>query len=490
MLGLTSLLSAPDRRPPADPQSVHKAQLGQFMTPPSVAIHMASQFDSVRMKHVSLLDAGAGEGALSAAFANRWRERAPAGATLSIDAYEIDPSIAERLQARFVELDRLPGITTGLHQADFIANAASLIARGERPFTHAILNPPYKKISSDSEARRLLSGVGIETVNLYSGFVALALKLLKDQGELVAIIPRSFCNGPYYRPFRKLVLADSAIVSLHLFKARDKAFATDKVLQENVILRLKRGAAQSEVAISTSTDASFSDLNAHVVPFDKVVQGDDAAKVIHIPTDAHGAALSGSTIYRTALADLRLQVSTGPVVDFRVKQFLRDIPGARDVPLLYPTHFTGGRFEWPRLGGRKPNALALTAATARLLLPVGHYVVVRRFSSKEERRRVVASVVEPAALPTGWIGFENHLNVYHSGKKPLPATLARGLATYLNSQLVDDWLRSFSGLTQVNATDLRTLPMPSEPRLQQLGRWSEAHRSATQEEIDAIVETP
>jgi adenine-specific DNA-methyltransferase len=75
------------------------------------------------------------------------------------------------------------------------------LGRGDR-YTHCIMNPPYGKIAVDSGARGYFRAIGLETVNLYSGFVALALDLLEDGGELVAIIPRSFCNGPYYQPFR------------------------------------------------------------------------------------------------------------------------------------------------------------------------------------------------------------------------------------------------------------------------------------------------
>ena len=87
--------------------------------------------------------------------------------------------------------------------------------------------------------------MGVETVNLYSGFLALSIELLEREGELVAIVPRSFCNGPYYKPFRYLMLKRTAIVSIHLFDARDSAFAADNVLQENVIIHLQKGVSQA-----------------------------------------------------------------------------------------------------------------------------------------------------------------------------------------------------------------------------------------------------
>lgn len=108
-------------------------------------------------------------------------------------------------------------------------------------------------------------------MNLYSGFVGLALELLEPGGEIVAIIPRSFCNGPYYQPFRRFIMSRAAIRHIHLFEARNKAFKDDGVLQENVIIRLERGASQGPVTISTSEDDSFTDYHEKSLPFAEIV---------------------------------------------------------------------------------------------------------------------------------------------------------------------------------------------------------------------------
>jgi hypothetical protein len=65
--------------------------------------------------------------------------------------------------------------------------------------------------------------------------------------------------------------------------------------------------------------------------------------------------------------------------------------------------------------------------------------------------------------------------------------LARGLSTYLNSTVVDQYFRRFNGHTQVNATDLRALRYPSARALQSLGEWAWAERLVNQAAIDAEV---
>jgi adenine-specific DNA-methyltransferase len=96
-------------------------------------------------------------------------------------------------------------------------------------------------------------------------------------------------------------------------------------------------------------------------------------------------------------------------------------------------------------------------------------------------------VYDPARINAPHVAFENHLNYFHARGAGLPATLAKGLAAYLNSSLVDAYFRQFSGHTQVNAADLRALPYPRRSALIALGRRI-ATSSPSQEELDRIVQ--
>jgi adenine-specific DNA-methyltransferase len=486
LLALDEVVDAPFQLVDPAPET-RKAELGQFMTPAAIAIFMAKQFEPQNFTEVVLLDAGAGRGSLSEAFAAQWKEAAALRSHLTIHAYEIDPKMIELLDPKFKSLESDGRISTRIIAGDFITIAAGKIRSNERGYTHAILNPPYKKIGSDSSARQTLSSVGIETVNLYSGFVALSLDLLKDGGELVAIIPRSFCNGPYYKPFRKFLLDKAAIQSIHLFDSRNQAFADDDVLQENVIIRLKKGAQQGSVVISRSTNASFDDFTSDIVSFNRIIIPDDHEQFIRIPKGLEKRGLGIISSYSTKLQDIGVTVSTGPIVDFRMKEHLQMEPLLGGVPLLYPGHFIDGKLVWPRPNFKKPNAIAENDETRRWLYPRGFYVAVKRFSSKEEKRRIVATLIDPSALPNSSIGFENHLNVFHINKGPLPEDLARGLVVYLNAEVVDDWFRQFNGHTQVNATDLRSLPFPSQDKLIEFGKWYVSTPGLTQNEIDIEV---
>lgn len=466
-----------------------KSQLGQFLTPARTAQYMASLFYPATGSVCRLIDPGAGIGSLSSAFLERCISGDLAFDKAEITAFELDPLLHKELESTFSGHSKRIPLAYEIMGDDFIEAAVNRIQFGnDRGFSHAILNPPYKKINSNSRHRFLLRQAGIETVNLYSAFVALTLTLMAPGGQLVAIIPRSFCNGPYYRPFRNFLLRRAAIHHMHLFASRNKAFQDDDVLQENIIIMLERGGQQGEVRITTSTDDNFSDLAMHMHHFDRIVSPADPERFIHIPTAPRKNAVASSVAIQYSLEDIGIQVSTGPVVDFRLKDHLRSMPEAGTVPLLYPCHLNGQNTEWPKVGTKKPNAIHRNVKTEKWLFPTGFYCVVRRFSSKEEKRRIKASVVQPDTFAGAEaLGFENHLNVFHEGKHGLPAALARGLAVFLNTTAVDENFRRFSGHTQVNATDLKLMKYPSRKMLITLGEKAEGLAS-DQQGIDLLVQ--
>jgi len=467
-------------------EAKRKSQLGQFLTPARTAQFMAGLFTSKDNFDCRLLDAGAGIGSLSSAFLERCIDGDLRFKNVEITAFELDSLIHKDLNDSLSSYKKRLSIDYEILGGDFIEQAVNRIQFGSgQGFTHAILNPPYKKISSDSHHRQLLRQADIETVNLYSAFVALALAMMFPGGQIVAIIPRSFCNGPYYRPFRDFVLERAAIRHMHLFDSRSKAFKDDDVLQENIILLLERSGQQGDVTVTTSTDDSFADLVTHTHPFNRIVFPDDTERFIHVPTSAERNVIELSSAIHCSLDDIGIRVSTGPVVDFRLKEHLREQSEAGTVPLLYPAHFTGQNIEWPKPDIKKPNAIQRNAETEKWLYPNGFYCVVRRFSSKEEKRRIVASVVQPDTFTdTEMLGLENHLNVYHENKHGLPEELARGLAIYLNTTGVDENFRRSSGHTQVNATDLKMMKYPSREALIKMGEWAMRCGEPTQGMMD------
>lgn len=487
--------------------STKKGELGQFFTSAPIALFMSSLFSKLE-SNITLLDPGCGSCILSAAFINECFRRGKTS-SLKIDAYDIESNIKKevlqtinicekkanklgvKLQAQFILGDFIR------HSRDLFINNKNNSVEIES-YSHVIMNPPYKKINKNSEQSKLLTEINLNSINLYSGFISIAIKRLKKYGELVAIIPRSFCNGPYYKSLREQILNETAIKHIHIFEKRNNAFSEDGVLQENIIIHLIKGAEQGNVTITSSPNSDFSideesktltvpDMTIREVEFNTVIHSNDKHKFIYITAnDRDQNTLNHIKTFNSCLNDLNISVSTGAVVDFRLREELRENPEKNSVPLIYPIHLKN-TVEWPKKS-KKPNAIMVSDKSKPYLWKNdGYYVVVRRFSSKEEKHRIVASIYD-GSIKTEMIGFDNKLNVFHFNKKGINKELAFGLYVYLNSTLLDKFYRLFGGNTQVNATDLRNIIYPDLDSLYRIGSQIK-NTNLSQQDIDNLIET-
>lgn len=477
----------------------HQSQLGQFLSPLSIAEFMATLFSTIA-GDVRLLDPGAGVGSLTAAFVEEACRRRPRPTSIDVSAYEIDSKLEVGLTqtlSQCRERCRAVGIrfTSNIVVADFIEGMVAkathrLFEEQAAGFTHVIMNPPYKKIRSDSTTRKSLGQVGIETSNLYTAFMSLAVNAMDVGGQFVSITPRSFCNGPYFRTFRKAFLSEMHLNRLHLFDSRKDAFSDDAVLQENIIVGATRtdDRSRDRVAISSSGSLSEGLSTNRFVPYRKVVSPSDPDLFIHLAMDED----ADKTAQRIAdlpacLHDTGTSISTGRVIDFRAREHLRVKMDVDTVPLIYPCNMRQAKIEWPKAKTKKPQAIVSCSSTSKLLVGTGQYVLVKRFTSKEEARRVVAAVFDSEPIGCQWAGFENHLNFFHSDGGSLGKDVAEGLAAYLNTSTVDLYFRQFNGHTQVNASDLKKLKYPTRSQLISIGKKISRRKTVDQEVIDRIV---
>ncbi|MGD0137322.1 MAG: Eco57I restriction-modification methylase domain-containing protein [Tepidisphaeraceae bacterium] len=467
--------------------------LGQFMTPGEIASFMAGFFQTNRAS-VRILDPGAGVGTLTASLVERFLAMKRHPQSIVAICYEIDSGLFEQLAKTLDACHqqcKRQGVRFGfdIRREDYIRAGSTamlgILSRDTEMFDCVVMNPPYHKIRSHSDTRLQLRSVGIETSNLYSAFMLLAARQLNPLGEFVSITPRSFCNGPYFREFRREFLRLLDIRHIHVFESRTDAFSEDDVLQENVIVYGVRQPAQDH-PIGVSITSALGAVSSISVHRRQIVRPDDPEAIIHIVTDGDGHDVAERMLRLPETLDsLGLSVSTGRVVDFRARDHLRAKAGFDTAPLIYSAHFRDGMVRWPNSSTRKPNAIVANDVTASLLVPAGFYVLTKRFSAKEERRRVVAAVYDPRQISAQRVGFDNKTNYLHRGNVGMDERLARGLAIFLNSAMVDRYFRLFSGHTQVNSADLRRLRYPSIVQLRMLA--DTVHELGDQTKIDTAV---
>ncbi len=452
-----------------------RKRLGQVFTPPAVCHFMAGLFASIP-KEFKLLDPGAGIGALSASVCERIRDL-PAPRSCEFHLFEMDraliPMLHKNMRNCQSALDRAGhSLTYTVHNEDFLLDTGSHFGpaslfddKGELgDFDAVITNPPYFKIRGQSAYARLMPEVVHGQPNIYALFLAKAAQSLRPGGELVAITPRSFCNGLYFRGFRRWFFTRMALGHIHLFESRTHTFQAADVLQESIItLSHRLGRFQPQVTVSTSHGLELpARPSVQTLPTASVLDDSCGDMVVRIPATADELKLLNVIeSWPHRFRELGLRISTGPVVLFRAREFLLpQLNGDDSVPLLLVHNIRPFKTAWPFAKKGKPAALQLCQDSLRLLVPARNYVLLRRFSAKEERRRLTASCFlrEGAARP--YVALENHLNYVYHAKRELSIDETYGLAALFNSALLDRYFRTLSGNTQVNASEIRTMRFP------------------------------
>ncbi|MEW6378035.1 MAG: Eco57I restriction-modification methylase domain-containing protein [bacterium] len=484
----------------------------QFFTPPQVGIFMANMF-TISKSDIHLLDPGAGTGMLSAAFCCRILNL-DRPVSLSIDAFENDPKLIPVLDTVFgnckSELEKKGHtLVYNITQKDFILNRVSLLkqkslfedSRSPR-YDFIISNPPYYKLNKSSLQSQLMDEFTSGQPNIYAFFMALSLEMLKPGGQMVFITPRSFCSGLYFKKFRKWLLQHSRITNLHIFESRSSVFDKNEVLQENIIIKIARNdntehtehtqhtEQPKEVVVSTSKDKCFHSLEEIRIDYEDVLQRRNGDIFIKIPakeTDLRVQHIVNS--WDHTLKDLGMKVSTGPVVSFRAKTYLSPefIDKRTTSPLLWMHNIQGMDVIWPLIKKKKEMAIKIEERTRPLLVPAGNYVLIKRFSSKEQKRRLYAGVLLKSEFDFEKIGIENHLNYLYKCDGMLSVEEAYGIAGILNSSLMDIFFRMINGNTQVNAVDILNLPLPSIELVREIGRLIKRDKPPIGRELDMAV---
>ena len=223
----------------------HKKTLGQFFTSQEISSFMASMIDvNIDLKKIKILDPGCGALTLSCSLVEHIIDINQNIKSIEIDAYDLDPAlskiiptIANKLQVWAI--DKGIKVVINYIKSDFIlANSNRINGNASsKIYDFVISNPPYFKIVKDDLRLQIFKDSLKGQQNIYSLFLLTSSSLLKKDGQLVFIVPRSFTSGLYFQSFRDIFLDKMEIRNFHLFDSRTSGFKKDRVLQENVIFR-------------------------------------------------------------------------------------------------------------------------------------------------------------------------------------------------------------------------------------------------------------
>lgn len=472
------------------PKSLRK-NYGQFFTSKETALFMAELFTIPLKDTISILDPGAGSGILSAALIERLQTIKHIK-EIELVCYENDPNVGELLRRNLEWICRQCDIkiTYSILINNYILSQETeynhMIGANKNPkrFDIVIANPPYVKIAKDAPEAKAMPDVCHGAPNLYFLFATMSLFNLKTDGELVYIIPRSWTSGAYFRKFRQKFLKIGVVEHIHLFVSRDKVFEKECVLQETMIIKVKKSSTRQKTVIVTTTQCNtdFSSKTVFEAPYETVINGDDYY-VYLAANEEDVKTLNVLNIWKNTLPSIGLKMKTGLTVDFRNRELLCDKAGDQAVPLFYPQHIKDGKVIFP-IG--KEHEYIVTNQSG-LLQPNVNYLFVKRFTAKEEHRRLQCGVYLARKYPNySKISTQNKIN-FICGLKELSDGVVYGLYVLFNSTLYDSYYRILNGSTQVNSTEINSMPVPTLEGIELLGKELIKSRDMTEMGCDKIL---
>ena len=443
-----------------------RKRYGQFFTSKKTAEFMASMFTiDYSEPELKLLDAGAGTGLLAIALVERLRHSNYNG-KITLVCYENDTKILPILAKNLENLKNTAKIKYEIRNDNYLTSQSFL--RGDifkqeaEKFDMIIGNPPYLKIAKDAPEAQALSEVCYGAPNLYFLFWSMGINNLKDDKELVYIVPRSWTSGAYFERFRKYLFRYCVITNIHIFGSRDKVFDGESVLQETMIIKIKKTKQKPQfVEMSSSKTSDLADIKFFNVDYNTIVAPNQFVFIVTNSEEADILSRVNSQSNTLESDDLRMR--TGLIVDFRTKEILRNNDEDGSYPLFFSHHIKNGRVLWPV--GRESEYIVTDKSG--YLQENTDYLFVKRFTSKEEKRRLQCGIYLKADHSQyKYISTQNKIN-YIKCDTP---ELAYGLFVILNSTLYDSYYRILNGSTQVNSTEINIMPVPSKEAIQQMGR--------------------
>lgn len=454
------------------PKTLRKSY-GQFFTAEQTADFMAGMFGFDGMPEtIRICDTGAGTGILTAAVIDRLLNTGYDG-QIHIVCYENDVNVLPLLRENLDLMADGHRISYEIRTDNYILTPP---AEDER-FDYVIGNPPYKKIKKDEPEALALPDVCHGAPNLYFLFWTRAVNSLRDGQELVYIIPRSWTSGAYFSRFREFLFSECVITSMHIFESRDRVFDGENVLQETMIVKIRKTVEKPEmIHMTASSSSSFDDLRHYNVAYSSVVAHD---YVFLVTNEEESRVLNRLNGLTNTFQTVSLAMHTGIIVDFRTREVLRDEAEEGSVPLFYSHHIRNGRVVWP---ARQEGEYMVTERKG-FLQENGNYVFVKRFTAKEEHRRLQCGILLATDYPEyEYIGTQNKINFI----KCETAEEAYGVYALLNSSLYDTYYRILNGSTQVNSTEVNSIPVPDIETITAMGRQLIGHQ-LTEDNCNKII---
>lgn len=465
----------------------HKKTEGQFFTPIGIAELMGS-FAKPVAGDIRILDPGCGVGILSTALIESLVQSNKVINSIELSAYETDRDLIPYTEAQFTYLKKWLKakdieLKYAIQNEDFILSNIDKLQSNipykqntDQRYDFVISNPPYFKLSKDDTRVKKTRGRITGQTNIYSLFMSMSAKLLNPTGQIIFIIPRSFTSGSYFKEFRESFFKIIRPERIHLFDSRRDTFGRDKILQETMILKGRVRKSLSAKAVTISSSHGLRDIDSPLIKTyeeGKLIDLSSQEKIFHLPTnDTEESIVDLFKSWNGNLKKYNIQISTGPVVAFRSWDFIHEQYSNGTLflaPLFWLHNVQKMVLEWPNYRAGKGQYISIKKESKSILIPNKNYILLRRFSAKDDKSRLVAAPYFSNFIEAEFIGVENKVNYIYRPNGHLDRNEVVGLCALLNSELFDSYFRIFNGNVNVSATELREMTLPPLEIIKEIG---------------------
>ncbi|MDM3177712.1 Eco57I restriction-modification methylase domain-containing protein [Citrobacter sp. Cf108] len=452
--------------------SAYRSEMGAYYTPPPLVSRLLdlAEKSGVDFSHATVIDPACGGGAFLAPAAIRMLKKDKGSSpewifrriSRRLKGIEIDP-FAAWMSSVLLESVLMPLCIKAKRRLpeDTIIVGDALHHDKITGYDLVIGNPPYGRVTLDTQMRERYARSLFGHANLYGLFTDLAVRMAKKESGVVAFLtPTSFLGGQYFTALRTLLTNKTTPIAFDFVSDRDGVF--DDVLQETMLTAFRSGEHKVKAQVSSLIPKGLNKAKIEKIGSVEIEKGGATWLLPRFKEDARF--LQNLKTMPTRLSELGYSVSTGQLVWNRFKSQLRTTKGKNSYPLIWAESITSNGFRFS--ADRKNHVPYIDIAPKQdFLITTTECVLIQRTTSKEQDKRILAAILPQEFIDeTGGVVVENHINIVYSNGL-FSEVKPEVVALLLNSQTVDRAFRCISGSVAVSAYELNSIPLPSQEQV-------------------------
>lgn len=429
-----------------------KQNYGQYFTSLNTAKFMASFSEFVFSGSIiRILDPGCGTAVLSCALIENLLTKFT-NLSIELVCCEADPFVIPfaKQALEYLKLHVQKNGSTldyKLFPEDFLSSRKNLFYSenaNEPKYDIIISNPPFFKLPPGDDRKEIAQKVFGGQANIYSLFVYASVSLLKTGGELIFLIPRSFCSGSFFADFRKRIYDKLMFKNIHLYTSQEAVFEESGTLEDSIILKgilLHSIPENYEISISrNNTKNNYFNFNfsktKNIIPLpaskdDEILFNEYAKCTTCLKT--LGYKIAGGKALKTDI----IKYSAGSLVDECNKALIIK-----------------------KDGENKTEYIEVRCETAHLLIQNGNYIFLRRYNKTERERKISAFAYINKSPEIKYLCIDKQQLYISPASGLFSAEAILQITKALNCERLNRYLYIVYGNINLSPSEMENIPIP------------------------------